>query len=154
MSSQLRSNNTKILQRGRLSTNQQLRARLHALKVGECIITTDPDAQRLAASLSRSTKRTSGTTYATRTVPGGVEIQLIKYHDPRRRTAQVHIDKGFWPVPEKVIETPEPATALQVLPPPPTRKVLELDASDVMELNALRDLFNGFVQRLELKNNP
>lgn len=133
MSQKLHSTNKSIIERGP-TKNPELRARLHRLKVGECIITNSPDAQRLAASLSRTTKIHSGTKYITRNVPGGLEIQLVPHHE---RSNQLTL-----PLPEAKVE---------ILPPPQVPVKMQLDESDVTELNALRDLFNGFMQRLELK---
>lgn len=77
----MRDNNQHIKERTP-STNETLREDLHKLKVGETLITRDKDAPRLAASLSRATKRVSGTRLAVRTLPNtSFEIQLIKHYE-------------------------------------------------------------------------
>lgn len=133
MSPKLHTTNKSIVERNP-SANPGLRARLHRLKVGETLITNEPGAQRLATSLSRTTKIHSGTKYITRNVYGGTEIQLVPH---RERSSQMTL-----PLPEAKVE---------ILPPPAAPVQYQLDDSDVTELNALRDRFNGFMQRLEHK---
>lgn len=133
MSQKLHTTNKSIIERNP-TKNPELRAQLHRLKVGEYIITNAPKAQQLAGSLNRSTKNHSGTKYVTRSVPGGLEIQLVSHY---QRNKQLML-----PLPEAKVE---------ILPPPQVPVKMQLDDSDVTELNALRDLFNGFMQRLELK---
>jgi uncharacterized membrane protein YfbV (UPF0208 family) len=66
--------------------NANLRERLHQLKIGETLVTTEPGAQRLANSLSRTTKVTTGTQFTVRTVEGRkAEIQCVRYYAPRIR---------------------------------------------------------------------
>lgn len=137
MSNLLKTSNRGIIARGNPSRNIALRAQLMHLKVGEVLVTRDKDAKGLANSLSRTTKRTSGTRFAVRDLGNGeVEIQLVR-HIPKHRPAQMTL-----PLPEVKVE---------ILPPPQAPVSIKLDASDVTELNALRELFNGFMQRLESK---
>lgn len=138
MSNTLKSSNRGIIARGRTPRNIGLRAQLMHLKVGETITTSDKDAKGLANSLSRSTKKTSGTRFAVRELPNGqTEIQLIRHVDRNRMTQ---------------LTLPMPEVKVEILPPPVAPVSIKLDDSDVVELNALRDLFNGFMQRLENKN--
>lgn len=137
MSNTLKSSNRGILARGNASKNIALRAQMMHLKVGETLVTRDKDAKRLANSLSRSTKTTSGTRFAVRELPHGeVEIQLVRHVPPRSHQQMV---------------LPLKTAQVEILPPPAAPVQMNLDASDIMELNALRDLFNGFMQRLESK---
>jgi hypothetical protein len=136
MSNSLKSSNRNITPRGRAPRNTLLRMQLMNLKLGETLLTRDKDAVGLANSLSRSTKTTSGTRFAVRQLHNGqVEIQLIRHIAPRMMQPML-------PMPEAKVE---------ILPPPVAPMNIHLDDSDVVELNALRDLFNGFVQRLENK---
>ena len=137
MSNLLKSTNRGIIARGNPSRNIALRAQLMHLKVGEVLVTRDKDAKGLANSLSRTTKTTSGTRFAVRDLGNGeVEIQLVR-HIPKHRPAQMAL-----PLPEVKVE---------ILPPPQVPVSIKLDDADVTELNALRELFNGFMQRLEEK---
>ena len=137
MSNTLKSSNRGIIARGRTPRNIGLRAQLMHLKVGETITTSDKDAKGLANSLSRSTKKTSGTRFAVRELPNGqTEIQLVRHIDRKRMTQ---------------LMLPMPEAKVEILPPPAVPVHLKLDESDISELNALRDLFNGFMQRLENK---
>jgi hypothetical protein len=136
MSNSLKSSNRNITPRGRTPRNPLLRAQLMQLQVGETLLTRDKDAVGLANSLSRSTKTTSGTRFAVRQMRSGqVEIQLVRHIAPRMMQPML-------PMPEAKVE---------ILPPTIASTSIHLDDSDVVELNALRNLFNAFVQRLESK---
>lgn len=136
MHNTLKSSNRGIIARGRAPRNTALRDQLMHLKLGEALITRDKDAAGLANSLSRSTKNTSGTRFAVRQLHHGqVEIQLVRHIAPRMMQPML----------------PMPAAKVEILPPPATACSIHLDDADVVELNALRELFNGFVQRLENK---
>lgn len=138
MSNLLKSTNRGIIARGHKSRNIGLRAQLLHLKVGETLVSRDKDAKGLANSLSRTTKRTSGTRFAVSDLGNGeVEIQLVR-HIERKRMTQMTL--------------PMPEVKVEILPPPAAPVSIKLDDSDVVELNALRELFNGFMQRLETKN--
>jgi hypothetical protein len=138
MSNLLKSTNRGIIARGHKSRNIGLRAQLLHLKVGEVLVSRDKDAKGLANSLSRTTKRTSGTRFAVSDLGNGeVEIQLVR-HIERKRMTQMTL--------------PMPEVKVEILPPPAAPVSIKLDDSDVVELNALRELFNGFMQRLEMKN--
>ena len=118
------------------SKSPSIRDQLHHLKVGEYITTNDPEAVRTANSLSRATKKHSGTKFSVRSTTNGKwEIQLV----PHRIVNQQ-------------LMLPMPEAKVDILPPPPPKSIkMHLDDSDVKELYALRDLFNGFMQRLEHK---
>jgi hypothetical protein len=81
MNKLLKNTNANIIERNHAIINVDLRQQLYNLKVGETIVTRDKDAKKLAGSLSRSAKTTSGTRFAVRDLLNGqVEVQLIRHY--------------------------------------------------------------------------
>lgn len=78
-SSPMRNNNLHIKQR-KPTTQPQLRALLHALKLGECFYTRDKSVVRLANSLSRRTKLASGTRFSVNTLhDDSIMVQCVRH---------------------------------------------------------------------------
>lgn len=73
--------NKSIKERGVKTVDEELRRQCHALKLGETFTTRDRRIEKLAGSLSRATKRTSGTRFAVRLLPSNLwEVQLVRYY--------------------------------------------------------------------------
>lgn len=73
--------NQSIKERGVKTLDEDLRRQCHALKLGETFTTRDKRIEKLAGSLSRSTKRTSGTRLAVRLLPNNLwEVQLVRHY--------------------------------------------------------------------------
>lgn len=125
--------------RGRRPKDTKLYNQLMNLKVGEYINTNNPEAVRLAGSLSRTTKRNDGTRFATRLMlNGNARIKRVI-------SKSKHENLSLRKKPLSSIRKPKMIT---IATPEPQ---LQMDAADILELNALRDLMKGFLHRLDQK---
>lgn len=77
----MKTHNKDIIDRGNACKVPHLREKLHALELNGLFITRDKAVVQLAKSLSRATKRESGTRFSTRTLPDlSIEVQRIRHH--------------------------------------------------------------------------